>query len=555
MPAPEARPAESPRIGDIDLYRLPLERRTLGWILRHRAEADGERTYMRVGDGAYSFAETERLSRELARGLAARGIGLGDFVAMMLPNSAAFVLAWYASVLRGAAMVPINPQYRGFILDAPLRETKARGIVIDRSLVPALETLDPEVAAQLEWVAVVGGVEGVEVPSGVRAFDFDELFVSGGDDPELPATYREVHSVMYTSGTTGPSKGVLLSNAQFFSSACVFLRAVALTHEDVLFTPLPLFHGLASRLGVLPAMMVGAQVVIGERFSGSRFFRQAAEANATVGHTIFSIPPVLKAQPPGPYDRGHRMRCMYNAHHDPEFEARFGVRLVEAYGMTETGLCVFTDYPERREGAAGRIHEDFEVRLVDAYDNPVPAGEAGEIVLRPRKPWITMQGYLDKPADTVAAWRNLWLHTGDIARCDEDGFFYFLDRVKDRIRRRGENVSSWDVENFVGAHPAVAECVALPHPAPGGEDDIRVVVALKSGESLAAAELAAWLEPRMPRFMQPRYIEFVDALPRNPTSKVEKYKLVQAGLGPSTWDREAAGSGGGGEAGRGARRS
>jgi crotonobetaine/carnitine-CoA ligase len=526
------------RIGDVDMYRLPQPLRTLGWILRQRAEEEGNRTYMRIGSSSYSFAETDRSVRAIARGLAARGIGPRDFLAMMLPNAAEFVLTWYAAVLRGAAIVPINPQYRGFLLDAPLRETRTRGMVVHRDLVPALETIDPQVASRLEWVAVVGGLDGVEMPHGLQALAFEDLIASEGDDPEEPSTYRDIHSVMYTSGTTGPSKGVLISNSQFFSSACVFLRAVALTRDDVLFTPLPLFHGLASRLGVLPALMVGAEVVIGERFSGSQFWRQAAEANATVGHTIFSIPPVLKAQPPGECDRAHRLRCMYNAHHDTEFEERFNVRLVEAYGMTETGLCMFTEYPERRLGSSGRIHEDFEVQLVDEFDNPVPLGEPGEIVLRPKKPFMIMQGYLEKPADTVEAWRNLWFHTGDIARADADGFFYFLDRKKDRIRRRGENVSSWDVENFVGEHPAVAECVALPHPAPGGEDDIRVVAVVRDGVHLTPQDLARWLERRMPRFMLPRYIEFADALPRNPTSKIEKYKLVSQGLGPSAWDRE-----------------
>jgi len=284
---------------------------------------------------------------------------------------------------------------------------------------------------------------------------------------------------------------------------------------------------------------VGAHVVVAERFSASRFWQQAAECGATVGHTIFTIPPILKARAPGPEDRAHKLRCMYNAHHDTEFEERFNVRLVEAYGMTETGLVVYTPYPERREGAAGRIHEDWEAMIVDENDLPVPVGESGEIVLRPKKPFIMMQGYLDKPADTLAAWRNLWFHTGDIARVDEDGYFYFVDRKKDRIRRRGENISSWDVENYVGAHPAVAECVALPHPAEAGEDDIRVVVVFKQGEEITPQALAEWLEERMPRFMLPRYIEPLPELPRNPTSKVEKYKLTQAGLGETAWDREA----------------
>ena len=272
---------------------------------------------------------------------------------------------------------------------------------------------------------------------------------------------------MYTSGTTGPSKGVLISNAQFFSSAMVFLRSVALTGEDVLFTPFPLFHGLASRLGVLPALMVGAHVVVGGRFSGSRYFQQATECQATVGHVLFTMPAILKAQPPSRYDRGHRMTRMYNAHRDREFEERFGVKLCEAYGMTETGLVMLSDFPESKFGSAGRVHEDFEAQIVDDNDLPVPVGEPGEIVIRPKKPFIMMQGYLNKPEDTICAWRNLWFHTGDVGKQDDDGYFYFVDRVKERIRRRGENISSWDVEHYVARTRRLpnARHSVIPHPA------------------------------------------------------------------------------------------
>lgn len=530
-----------PTFDGVDIYKLPIERRTLAPFLAWRERHDGDRPYMTFGARTWTFGEAIGEVRNVARGLARLGIGHGDYLAMMLPNVPEFVLAWYAAVLRGAAFVPINPQYRGFLLDAPLRETRTKGIVIHAELFEALATLDPHVAKGLEWIAVVGPMQGLKPPlPHQRLIPFAELSVASGHDPVVEASYKDIHSVMYTSGTTGPSKGVLISNAQFFSSACVFLRSVAMTRDDVLFTPLPLFHGLASRLGVFPAMMVGAHVVVAERFSAARFFPDAAACGATIGHTIFPLPPVIKAQPPAATDRNHKMRVMYNAHSDPEFEARFGVELIEAFGLTETGLVMFTDYPERRANSTGRIHEDFEVALVDDNDMPVPIGQPGEIILRPKKPWIMMQGYLDKPADTIRAWRNLWFHTGDIARRDADGFFYFVDRVKERIRRRGENISSWDVENYVGAHPAILECAAVGYPAPGGDDDVRVLVVLKPGEALTAPELIDWLTPRMPKFMLPRYVEVVPTLPRNPTGKIEKYKLAADGLGPKAYDREAA---------------
>lgn len=526
----------------MDIYRLPLTERRLGPILRRQAETEADRVYMRGEGRVYTFAQTDAAVRAIARGMAARGVKRGDFVAVFLPNGPDFVLAWYAAAVLGAAFAPINVAYKGFMLDGPLRDTSSRGIVVHRDLLPHLATADSEVRAALDWVAVVGGLEGADLPEGPREYlRFEDLAIETGPDPEAEADFRDIHCVMYTSGTTGPSKGVLLSNGHFFSSACTFLKALALTRDDVLFTNLPLFHGLASRLGALPAMMVGAELVIGSRFSASGFWRDVCEANATVAHTLFTIPHILKAQPPSDYERGHRLRAMYNAHHDREFEERYNVRLVEAYGMTETGLMVYTPYPERREGSAGRVHEDFESQIVDEMDMPVGPGETGEIVVRPKLPFIMMQTYLNRPEATLEACGNLWFHTGDLASMDADGYVYFVDRKKDRIRRRGENISSWDVEHYVSAHPDVEECVALAHPEPTGEDDVRVVLVLKPGRSPAPEAIMDWLQERAPFFMLPRYLEFVDEIPRSPTAKVEKYKLMDSGLAPDAWDREAVG--------------
>jgi crotonobetaine/carnitine-CoA ligase len=298
---------------------------------------------------------------------------------------------------------------------------------------------------------------------------------------------------------------------------------------------------MASRLGVLPALMVGARVVMVEKFSGSRFWQQVTECNATVAHTLFTIPPILKAQEPGPYDRSHSLRAMYNAHYDAEFERRFNVRLVEAYGMTETGLVIGTAYPERREGSSGRVVDEWEAAVVDENDFRVPPGEVGEIVLRPKLPSVMMKGYLNKPQATLETMRNLWFHTGDYAYRDEDGYFYFAQRKKEHIRRRGENISSEHIEGIILGHPDVAECAALPHPAPGGEDDVRVLLVLRQGAGINPESLMDWLKGRMPFFMMPRYLEFVDEIPKTPTEKVLKVKLIEKGLSAGVWDREAAG--------------
>ena len=343
-----------------DMYNLPLEQRVLGPILAEKARTEGDRPYMTVGGRTYSFAETDRLVRQLGRGLRQAGVRKQDLVAMLLPNGAEFVLGWYACCVIGAVMVPVNTTYTGYMLDYILKDSGTRGLIVDRSLAPQLAGVPQESLRKLEWVAVVGGTDGLSLPDGPgRYLDFHaDLLVANGEDPEVPCTFRDLQSVMYTSGTTGPSKGVMLPNGHFFSSTMTFMRALGITRDDILFTPLPLFHGLASRLGVLPALMVGAQVVIAEKFSASQFWKQVVDCGATIGHTIFTIPPILKAQPPSPLDRAHKLRAMYNASTDPEFEARFNVRLVEAYGLTETGLTIYTHWPERqpelvRQGARG----------------------------------------------------------------------------------------------------------------------------------------------------------------------------------------------------------
>lgn len=523
-------------------YQLPLEQRLLAPILAAQAKQEGERPYLTFGKRTWSFRETHETVRSIARGLRSLNVQKRESVGMLMHNSAEFIFSWYACTVVGAVFVPINPSYTGYMLEYVLRDAGPRGLIVDRDLAPALATLSAEALAQLHWVAVVGGIDGLDLPKGkVRYLDYAGVSQPTGPDPEVESDFRDLQSIMYTSGTTGPSKGVMLPNAHFFGSSMTFLRALALGRDDVLFTPLPLFHGLASRLGALPALMVGAHVVVAERFSASKYWQQVTECGATVGHCMFTIPPILKAHPPGPYDRAHKLRAMYNANSDPDFEQRFNVRLVEAYGATETGLTIYTHWPERKIGSCGKAHEDWDIALVDEYDRPVPDGEVGQVVARPRRPWIMMEGYINKPAETQSTSRNLWYHSGDYARRDADGYFFFVGRLKEHIRRRGENISSFEIERIISMHADVAECAAVAHPDPAGEDNIRCVIVLRAGATLTATALMDWLQPNMPPAMLPRYIEFVTALPYTASQKVEKYKLIDDGLAAHAWDKEAVG--------------
>lgn len=517
---------------------LALEECLLPDVLAHRAAADGARPFIRQDERVWTFADVRARALSFARGLRAAGIGKGDRVALYLPNRIEYVFAWFGCAQVGAAIVPVNTMYTAALLEYVLRDSGAAGLVADASLLAAVEQLPPESVTALRCRVLVGGGSA----AGRWGTHLDDFVVPEGDVPSADVDFRDLHAIMYTSGTTGPSKGVLASNAHFVGGARAFLDIVALRGDDIIFTPMPLFHGVASRMGVLPALLAGCQIVIAERFSVSRFWQQVTECGATVGHTIFTIPPMLKAQPAGAWDRAHKLRAMYNANTDPEFEARFNVRLVEGYGLTETGPCVYVPWPETRPlGSSGRIRDDWQLAIHDEFDRALPPGTRGEIVVRPNQPCAMMSGYVNKPEATVEVTRNFWFHTGDIGHVDDKGHVYFTSRIKDRIRRRGENVSPFEVEAIVSGHPAVREAAALAHPSPFGEDDIRLVVARQPDASLEARQLMDWLVGRMPYFMMPRYIEFIDRLPRNALEKVEKYRLVDSGLSPDAWDREAHG--------------
>lgn len=517
---------------------VPLAQRHLSVLLALQAHARPDAPFLTVGGRTWSFADAYQRTLQLAGGLAAVGITAGARVGVLLPNCAEFVFTWFAAAHLGATTVVMNPQLRGPMLDLALADCGCQLLVLHAD---GLQAAAPQARA----LAVGGGLcvvvgTAASLPEGHRPFD--ELAAFSGPAPARAGDYRSIQTVSFTSGSTGPAKGVRVTNNQAIDTACTFVHAMALTAEDVLFTPFALFHGMSNRLAVVPCLVVGAHVVLAEGFSASHYWQQAAACGATVAQTLPTVNAMLKSQPPGPGDRAHRVTRMYNSRVDDAFEQRFGVRLVEAYGMTEIGVVLYTPYGERRAGACGRIHPGWEMQVLDEDDWPLPAGQPGELAFRPRLPHLLCAGYMNRPQALVDATTNLWFHTGDVGRMDADGYVFFMDRRKERIRRRGENISSFDAEFIVAAHPAVRECAVLPHPAALGEDDVRLVVVADPAAGLDGAALFDWLKPRMPRFMLPRYIEFVDSLPRTPNNKIEKFKLVAAGLPADVWDAEAAGA-------------
>ena len=481
---------------------------------------------MLARDESASLTNAEALERAAARAgtLAAAGIGRGDRVAILSENRLELIELWLGCAWLGAVLVPINTALRGPQLSHVLGDSGAKLLVIEPQLVDHLEYVDG--APEERWL-----LDETYPPPGKPAPRADV----GPGDPTI---------ILYTSGTTGPSKGVLCPHAQWYWWAVETGDMLSVTEEDVLYTNLPLFHTNAVNTFV-QALVHGATFAIGPRFSASQFWRRLVEAEATVTYLLGTMVHILAKRDPDPDEHRHQVRVALApatpaALHEP-FESRFGIRLVDGWGSTETNFVLSCVHEGAPPGSMGGITPGFDARVVDGDDEEVPRGAPGELVVRSDEPFAFALGYHNLPEKTVEAWRNLWFHTGDRVVRDEDGWFWFLDRIKDSIRRRGENISSYEVETVLTAHPQIAAAAVVPVPAEVGDDDVLACVVLREGGELRAEELMEFCEPRLAYFAIPRYVDFVEELPLTSNGKVEKYKLRERGVTESAWDREQAG--------------
>lgn len=352
---------------------------------------------------------------------------------------------------------------------------------------------------------------------------------------------RDLSLLLFTSGTTGRSKACMLSHRYAVRQAELMVANLDLRHDDVLYCPFPLFHLDAGVLTVMPALVLGTTAAIGERFSASGVWDELRAFGGTVFDFMEATLALLHKQPPHPDDADNPARLAWGVpmpENAEEFEHRFGLRLTELYGLTDGGVPAYTplDAP-RRPGSCGRPIPEYDLRLVDEHDEEVAVGEIGEIVLRPKEPSLIMDGYFGMPEESLAAFRNLWFHTRDLAIADADGWLTFVGRRADVIRRRGENISAFEVEEVVAAHPDVLEAAAFGVPSELTEADVMVAVVPRPGTQLDPERLIAWCAQRMARHMLPRYVDVVPELPKTPTEKVEKHRLAGRGVTASTWDR------------------
>jgi crotonobetaine/carnitine-CoA ligase len=515
---------------------------TLPALLRERVQTHGDQTLVTtaLGDGRLTYGEADALSARLAAGLAALGIKRGDRAVMMMGNRIEFVLTWFALNRLGACHAPINLEYRGEFLEHLVNTSEATVMVCEARNVEAI-VASQDTMPRLEHLIVVG-----ETPDTGRLTPhaFADVLVDDAP-PRVEVTPADLYAVMFTSGSTGRSKGALLpqGHARLLNASNAGL--LDLGPGAVYSTDLPLFH-INAHMTVYGSMLAGATARLEERFSASRWLQRIRASGATHTSMLGVMVDFVLRTDAAADDADNALRSAWMVPCSPSlsdrFRDRFGVeRISTSYGTSECGMVArrVVERSEEDVSSGPVLTDHYEVEIVDGDDLPVATGQTGEIVVRPRHRWTTTLGYFGMPERTVESFVNLWFHTGDVGRFDEQGRLTFVDRVADRLRRRGENVASADVEAVVADYPGVAEVAVVSVPADdaGGEDEIKACIV---GAAFDAEALWAWCDERLPGFAVPRYLQRLDALPKTPTAKVIKHELRALTAG-ELFDRGARG--------------
>jgi len=526
----------------------PNTQTTVLAALAHRLSADPDGRYLDVDGAAYTAREMDEASNRLAGALAYLGVTKGDRVATLLENSPAQVISFFGALKLGAVQVPINTAYKGDFLRHQLADSGAKVLVIQGDFASRLDIAGIAELPELGACIVVGDPD--DDVAGVAVHDWDALLAAStaSAPPDAGVVPSDLACFIYTAGTTGPSKGCMLSHNYIVCLADQIARAWQRRPDDVVLTPLPLFHFNAISICVVGTLVVGGSAAIARRFSVSRFWPEVQRTGATMVSLLGSLAILIADADDHPEQQGHRLRLCAAAPFPPAtdeiWRERFGCATFSAgYGLTEASLISMLPAGEpNAPGAAGKPNDhEFDVRIVDDDDVEVQLGETGEIVCRPRHPNVMFAGYWRRPDDTLAVMRNLWFHTGDLGRLDDEGFLYFVDRKKDYLRRRGENISSFEMERIFHGHPDIEDVAVHSVPSEIGEDDVKVTAVLLGASTLTEEDLCRWAVERVPYFAVPRYIEFRSDLPRNPVGRVLKYQLRDEGATEATWDREASG--------------
>ncbi len=524
---------------------------TIPDLLMRRLESDPDSQYLDVCGDTVTAAEVYDIAARLAGAFVSMGVAKGDRVATLIENSIEAVYAWWGIILAGGIAVPINTAYKGEYLRHQLADSGSRVVVVAAEFFDRLEVVAPLVDS-LQHVVVIG--DSHASLSGTSTSRWSELLTAEADVPSLTTKPSDLGTFIYTGGTTGLSKGCMLSHNYHEALTRQIGICWERTADDVVWTPLPMFHFNAITTAVLGPLVFGGRSAIYRRFSVSKFWPEMNRVGATITSTLGTMAYLLahdvdRPEMPrsGAPEANTSLRLLGAApmpvEVDDIMKNRFGLKTFSAaYGVTEASLISWQPPGGyNKPNAAGVINDEyFDVRIFDDDDNELPRGSRGEIVIRPKRPEVMFAGYWGRPEVTVETSRNWWYHTGDVGIIDEENFLFFVDRKADYLRRRGENIASFEVESIIMGHGQIADVAVHAVPSPLTEDDLKITATLVEGATVSEEELFLWCVEQLPYFALPRYIEFRDELPRSPVGRVLKRELRDEGATPTSWDLEAS---------------
>ncbi len=508
---------------------------TLRALIEAQAKALGDKPFLYFEDRVISFAELNRQVNRAANGLAALGVKTGVGVAIMMPNCPEWLFVYFAVQKLGAYAVPVNVALKGEGLRHVVDHSDSSILVCHADYVDAVQAVFSSLPKLSRII-----IDAAEAAVPEDWLPLAELMAASDADPEAEIEEDAISVILYTSGTTGAPKGVV-SRYRAMNVVGVRLLGGTLDPDSVLYTCLPLFHANALQLTTMRALAMGFPMALSRRFSASRFWDEIRRYGVTTFNALGAMIPILMKQPERPNDAENPVRLVISAACPAsvwaEFEKRFGVHIVEGYAAVDGGGFSVVNIGNSPKGSIGK--PPTPIRIVDDQGREVAPGQPGELLFEVDDARRRRVEYYKNEEASNAKIQDGWFHTGDLVYADEEGNLYFVDRKTDSLRRRGENISSWEVERGIDSHPAILESAVFGVPSDLGEDDVMAVVVLKEGETLAPEDLIRHCEERMARFMVPRYIEFRDALPKTGTHRVQKSSLKGDGVGPNTWDREA----------------
>ncbi|HEY4035630.1 MAG TPA: AMP-binding protein [Ktedonobacteraceae bacterium] len=495
------------------------------------------RTFLKIDGLQVSFRDFDEQVGRLAAGLRAAGLKKDDRLVVFMRNSLPCLHSWFAANRLGAVWAPINAEFRGQGLSHVLSLMNPSLLICDTGLLEPLQ--EALIAQQLSPSLIIVG-ESEQSPS--HTSHLTSYYLEKTVDP-IDVSFADPSAILFTSGTTGHSKAARLSHRYFVKQASIIIRDLGLRQDDILYCPFPLSHADATGLTVIPALLLGGCAAISPRFSASRFWDEVRATGSTVFDFMGATLSILYKTPPRPDDTDNPVRLAWGVpvpKWAAEFERRFDLQIVELYGSTEANIPATQRYNSPRvPGSCGKATSEFELRIANDLDEEVPRGTVGDLLIRPLEPSIIMDGYVGMPEATLEVFRNLWFHTGDLARMDEDGNLFFVGRKKETIRRRGENISAFEIEEALLLHPAVVECAAIGVPSELTEEDVKICIVVRPDMQVDEKEILQHCTQTLARFQVPRYIEILPKMPRTSTGKIAKYQLKEAAFTRAAWDREA----------------